>query len=602
MSILLFIIVGIILSVLDDFLFKEDRWSKKIIKGISLTIGVNTLSLFIMRFILNKEHVLSANNYHTLFVLKYLVFSLIIGLFILFIKGLLLQKISFEKVEKKTNLVTKILSIISVIFIVLGSFLLIGTIWFIDFFGKLTPEQFIFNFNSPVTGTASGVTDQAINGPVLLLLSIIVATLFLISTKFNMYWQEKRVFSDKPLKIATWIGSVLILIYGVNYSVTELQLVKVYHAYFDDSSYVKDNYQSPKETKLTFPNKKRNLIHIYLESYENSYFDEAAGGYMKKNLMPDFEKLYSEGISFSESTKMGGPYQTYGSSWSVASMVNMSTGLPLKIPMNGNSYGKSGYFLPGAVGIGDILYKEGYNQTVMFGADADFGGLTSFFTNHHDFKIYDVKHARKIGKIPNDYDVWWGFEDKKLYEYAKEEITDLASKNKPFNFTVENADTHFPDGYIEKDTPTPFEQQYANVIFHSQKEVVSFVKWIQAQDFYDNTTIVLTGDHLSMDKKFFKDFDKKYHRTTTNLIINGDFNQKNIKTQNRQFAPFDMYPTILSSMGVKINGNRLGLGTDLSSGDKTLIERDTLEKVNDELAKNSQFYNQEFVSERKSSQ
>ncbi|MEG2253838.1 MAG: LTA synthase family protein, partial [Vagococcus sp.] len=90
--------------------------------------------------------------------------------------------------------------------------------------------------------------------------------------------------------------------------------------------------------------------------------------------MPDLQKLYDEGISFSDNDKMGGPEQTYGSSWSVASMVNMSMGLPLKVPMNGNSYGKSGYFLPGAVSIGDVLHDEGYNQTIMFGADADFGG------------------------------------------------------------------------------------------------------------------------------------------------------------------------------------------------------------------------------------
>ena len=602
MRLLLFLIVGGLLFFIDSLLFKETDIKKKIKTGIVYTIGVNTLSLFIMRYILKKEYVLSIENYKTLFVLKYFLFTMVLGFIILFIKGVILKDITFKTNEKKEKKGAIVCSIVSGIFVFIGSFLLIGTIWFIDFFGKLTPEQFLFNFNSPVTGTASGVTEQAVNGPVLLLVAILVGFSLLMMAKFEIQWHGEKVFSDRLVKRFGWIFSLGLLLFGLNYSVKELQLVKVYHAYFDDSSYIKDNYRSPKTTKLEFPKQKRNLIHIYLESYENTYFDKKSGGYMKKNLMPDYEKLYAEGVSFSESEKRGGAYQTYGSSWSVASMVNMSTGLPLKIPMNGNSYGKSGYFLPGAVGIGDILYKEGYNQTIMFGADADFGGLTSFFNNHHDFNIYDVKHARKIGKIPNDYNVWWGFEDKKLYAYAQEEITRLANEGKPFNFTMENADTHFPDGYIEKDTPRPFDEQYANVIFHSQKQVTDFVKWIQEQPFYDNTTIVLTGDHLSMDKKFFKDFDPSYHRTTTNLILNGDFDEKSIQTTNRKFAPFDMYPTILSGMGVKIEGSRLGLGTDLSSGEKTLIERDSLEKVNDELAKNSKFYNHEFVSERQSSQ
>ncbi len=602
MRVLLFLIVGVLLSLLDIVLFQEEGLKKKIKNSVSYILGVNTLSLFIMRYLLGKEYVLSAQNYKTLFVVKYFIFAMMIGFIVLFIKGLILKDISITKNNKKEKKIAIVFTVLSIIFVLVGSFLYFGSVWFIDFFGKLTPEQFLFNFKSPVTGTASGVTEQAMNGPVLMLVSIVVGFIFLVTTKFELQWKGKKILTDKLIKRISWVISLIVLVVGMNYSIKELQLVKVYHAYFDDSAYIKDNYHSPKTTKLEFPNKKRNLIHIYLESYENTYFDKKSGGYMEKNLMPDFEKLYKEGVSFSESTKRGGPYQTYGSSWSVASMVNMSMGIPLKIPMDGNSYGKSGYFLPGAVGIGDVLYKEGYNQTIMFGADADFGGLTSFFNNHHNFNIYDLKYARKVGKIPNDYKVWWGFEDKKLYEYAQEEITRLASEDKPFNFTIENADTHFPDGYIEKDTPKPFEQQYSNVIFHSQKQVTDFVRWIQGQEFYDNTTIVLTGDHLSMDKKFFADVDESYHRTTTNLILNGTFENESIQTTNREFAPFDMYPTILSGMGVKIEGNRLGLGTDLSSGEKTLIEKDSLEKVNDELAKNSKFYNQEFVSEKKNSQ
>ena len=277
----------------------------------------------------------------------------------------------------------------------------------------------------------------------------------------------------------------------------------------------------------------------------------------------------------------------------------MSSGLPLKIPMDGNSYGKSGQFLPGATMIGDILAKEGYEQTIMFGADADFGGLTSFFTTHGDYKIFDVKYARKTGLIPPKYNVWWGFEDNKLYDYAKMELTRLASTGKPFNFTMENADTHFPNGYVEPQTPNIFPSQYANVIHYSQRQVVEFVRWIQAQPFYKDTVIVLTGDHPSMDKKFFANFDPKYQRSTFNLILNADFDQTDIKQTNRKYAPFDYYPTILASMGVKIEGDRLGLGSNLASDTPTLIEKYGLKKVDRELSKNSNFYNNEFVDERK---
>lgn len=379
----------------------------------------------------------------------------------------------------------------------------------------------------------------------------------------------------------------------------KLSLVEVYKTFVSDSSYIKDNYTDPRNVKMSFPEKKRNLIHIYLESVENTYFSKDLGGYMDVNLMPELAELSKEGIHFSESNKFGGPYQTYGSSWSVASMINMGTGLPLKVPMGGNSYGKSGSFLPGAVSIGDILKAQGYEQTIMFGADADFGGLTTYFTTHGNFNIFDYKAAKEKKLIPQDYDVWWGFEDDKLYEYAKDEITRLSKTGKPFNFTMETADTHFPDGYLSKNAAKKYDSQYANVIAYSTKEAVKFIKWIQEQPFYKDTTIVVTGDHLSMDKEFFKDFDKSYHRTVFNLILNSPVATDRVN--NRKFSPVDMYPTILASMGIEIEGDRLGLGTNLFSDEDTLIERDGLKTVDKGFGDKSNFFNNTFISEKMNS-
>lgn len=51
-------------------------------------------------------------------------------------------------------------------------------------------------------------------------------------------------------------------------------------------------------------------------------------------------------------------------------------------------------------------------------------------------------------------------------------------------------------------------------------------------------------------------------------------------------------------MGVKIQGNRLGLGSNLASDTPTLIEKYGLDKVNTELSKNSNYYNDAFVDEK----
>ncbi|MGB4985544.1 MAG: LTA synthase family protein, partial [Erysipelotrichaceae bacterium] len=393
--------------------------------------------------------------------------------------------------------------------------------------------------------------------------------------------------------------SIVVLISGIGYTIYKMQLNQIIIAYFNNSNYIEEHYVSPNETSLNFPQQKRNLIHIYLESVENTYLSKELGGVEKENLMPYLTELTKEGIVFSDNEKtFGGAYQTFGSEWSIAAMVNMEAGVPLKV-QGGNSYGTHGYFLPGIINLGDILEGEGYNQTIMFGADAKFGGLDTYFTTHGKFKIYDYYHAIELGKIDKDYYEWWGFEDSKLFEYAKEELLVLSNSGKPFHFNMETADTHFPDGYVTPTTGNKFDKQYANVIAHSDKQVYDFIRWIQQQDFYENTTIVLTGDHLSMDKNYFKNIDSKYRRSVFNLILNAPIDTKYSK--NRHFGNYDMFPTILRSMGVKIDGNRLGIGTDLFSGVKTIIEKDGYDFLQREFNKTSIFFDKEFLDKTKDS-
>ena len=76
-------------------------------------------------------------------------------------------------------------------------------------------------------------------------------------------------------------------------------------------------------------------------------------------------------------------------------------------------------------------------------------------------------------------------------------------------------DTHFEDGFRCELCRDDFEgNQYANAFACSSRQVSEFVRWIQEQDFYDNTTIVLNGDHLTMDSDFCIDVPASYDRRT----------------------------------------------------------------------------------------
>ncbi|MDO5100083.1 MAG: LTA synthase family protein [Eubacteriales bacterium] len=490
-----------------------------------------------------------------------------------------------------------------------GLFLVSFTNWFIEYFGQLTAEQFLINLQSPVKGTTKQLWQAFLAGPGLLtLLAALCLGLFLHLTKRKRLYIRRDQTADGERKkrqpragSAKWnwrrpiaaVLALIVLLSGGAYTVKMLHLRQVLAAYRDSSTYIEDHYVDIRDVKTSFPQTKRNLIHIYLESVENSYFDRSLGGHMEDNLMPELAKLSKEGVSFSHQEGMGGPYQTFGSAWSVAAMVNMSGGVPLKVGVKRNAYGLDGSFLPGLYNLADYLHDNGYEQTVMFGADADFGGLTAFFNTHGNVHIFDYKYAMQEKLIPEGYDVWWGFEDDKLYEFAKQEITRLAQTGKPFHFAIENADTHYPHGYLSEKAPTPYEDHYANVIAYSSSEVVKLVRWIQEQDFYANTTVVLTGDHLSMDTDFFQDFDPNYRRSTYNLFLNAPIQP--VQTKHRQYAPLDFYPTIVAAMGIEIEGDRLGLGTNLFSERQTLIEEDGFELFESELGKHSYFFTEQIV-------
>ena len=99
-----------------------------------------------------------------------------------------------------------------------------------------------------------------------------------------------------------------------------------------------------------------------------------------------------------------------------------------------------------------------------------------------------------------------------------------------------------------------------------------------------------------MNPDYFK--DENYERTVYNLFINSAVNTNDI--YNRQFSTLDLFPTTLASLGVEIEGNKLALGTNLFSGEDTLIEKYGYEKVNEEFKLKSTFYNNKFIYNLKS--
>ena len=96
-----------------------------------------------------------------------------------------------------------------------------------------------------------------------------------------------------------------------------------------------------------------------------------------------------------------------------------------------------------------------------------------------------------------------------------------------------------------------------------------------------------------MQANFFEPEEgQQYDKKVVNVIINPAIEAENTK---RVYSTMDLYPTTLGALGAKIEGNRLGLGTNLFSNEKTLIEKYGVEYVNNELKKESRFYDNSIL-------
>ena len=352
-------------------------------------------------------------------------------------------------------------------------------------------------------------------------------------------------------------------------------------------------YVQPTGENVKFPEEKRNLIYIFLESMEISYLSEELGGGQEDNLIPELYELATEHTSFShDDSEVGGFLPVSGATWTIGAMVAHTSGVPLKLPMGvaENDYGQddSG-FLPGIVSLQDILHDQGYYQTLMVGSVASFGGRRQYYLQHGADYVYDISTARKDDIVADDYFVWWGMEDKYLFEYAKEELTEISQKDQPFAFTMLTVDTHHIGGYVCEYCEADHEEQYENVMSCSSRQVLEFVEWLEKQPFYENTTVIITGDHLSMDKGYFsRNVDEDYTRRSYNCFINTAVDTH--FDENRQFSALDMFPTTLAAMGCTIEGEYLGLGVNLFSGKPTLIEKIGYEKFDSQLSLSSEYY------------
>ena len=488
---------------------------------------------------------------------------------------------------------------------ILFAILLVAEEYVLSSFSGITIDQLVFHLNTNLEGSNwSTFLPTLIQAGIYILIAVIGCTIVTFIQKYfikkaNRYrkfnLKAKEMIKEYSLHfITTLCGFVAICIVLVSLA-DNYYLIDYLAARRIDTEIYDKYYVSTANVELTFPEKKKNLVYIYMESMEMSLADESHGGGKSVNVIPELTDIALENDCFNGNTNiLNGARSLYNSTWTIAGLVAQTSGLPLGINhVLTNNINSISSFMPGATTLGDILEKEGYHNVFMLGSDAKFGNRDVYFKEHGNYDIDDYYWARNNNKLPDkSYYVWWGYEDDKLFTYAKEELTSLAESDEPFALSLLTVDTHFVNGYLCDDCPDTFTSQYSNVLACSSKKVSELVEWIEAQPWGEDTVIVLNGDHLCMDSKYYEDMPEDYERKTYTAIINSS---KKEPDTTRLYSTMDLFPTTLSAMGVTIKGDRLGLGTDLYSDTPTLLEELGENYLNYELSLNSTFYDKNIL-------
>ncbi len=495
------------------------------------------------------------------------------------------------KVEKKKN-------------VLFSSFFLFFAVQFTSlffymrmFFPGLDVDQLFFTLFAPAIGMSNAIFNASII--MLILFPTIAVVLNLIFHKlglkiafhFSIKVQEVLPITIRKKLIPSLIlAAFALLVVFIRFPIIEF--IKRELAPY--SSFYETYYIDPKGVNFKFPEKKKNLIFIYVESMEA----EGVGNILKGvDLIPELGKLAKENLSFSHNDGIGGPLQVPGTNNSISSCCNTHVGLPLIMWVYGDFNRYSNKLFSGAYGLGNILSNGGgYITSYVVGSVKGSFGMDTFFESH-GFPLKGLEYWYQIGKVPNDYYVQFGVEDKKLVEYAKEEILTLAKQNKPFAFSMFFEDTHFPNGYVCEECEKKHVRSIHNVYECTSRRVGRFVQWIKEQAFYEDTLIVILGDHLYSGDDLYGDERSglylNHNRHAYNVFINTKDYSKFSK--NRSYCTFDYFPTIIDLLDIEYDAPGLGIGRSLVKGGKTLLEELGEEKMASEMVKKNKLYRKLLV-------
>ncbi|WP_447729708.1 phosphoglycerol transferase I [Pseudoxanthomonas suwonensis] len=342
----------------------------------------------------------------------------------------------------------------------------------------------LYHLYSGIEG--AGVAD--FSGPLAITTALLLLSLALPAW---MAWRLRRRPAPGPARPVVFPAFLATFVVAVLASPLARDGWRLYqHSRPVDASQVAAEYLVPDRPL----GQRRNIVWIYAESLERTYFDET----VFPGLMPNLTRLAAEALDFRD---VASPP---GTGWTIAGMVASLCGVPLTASRGDeNSMGRMEQFLPGAHCLTDYLAQQGYTLQFSGGADSAFAAKDRFLASHGFGTVKDQAWFR-ARRVPRRHFSSWGVHDDVLLDSVFEDFQRLSQAGAPFMLTALTMDTHHPAGHLPQACrDVRYDSPHGDIgllraIACSDRLIGRLVERIRQSPWAGDTLVVVASDHLAM--------------------------------------------------------------------------------------------------------
>ncbi|WP_419570788.1 LTA synthase family protein [Rheinheimera sp.] len=301
--------------------------------------------------------------------------------------------------------------------------------------------------------------------------------------------------------------------------------------------------------------KPKNIVIILQESLGATFVQSLGGA----AVTPELEKLKADGIWFDNLYATG--------TRSVRGIEAVVSGF---MPTPAQSVVKLSNSQRGFSTLASVLQQQGYQTQFIYGGEAHFDNMRSFFTGNGFHQIVDlpqIKHPVLVGS--------WGASDEDLFNTAHQQLTQLHQQDQPFFSLIFTSSNHepfeFPDGRISL-YQEPKATAY-NAVKYADWAMGQFIAKAKQSPYWQDTVFLIVADHDN--RVYGSNLVPVEKFRIPGLILGADLEPRHITPLASQI---DLAPTLLSLAGVSACHPMLGRDfvADPSSPGRALLQFENL--------------------------